>query len=488
VSVDRAWPLPRPGIKRAWWLREALATERMSGGAPPAPPLRGSEVADVAIVGGGYTGMWTAFFLTERDPGMRIVICEQDICGGGPSGRNGGFVHGWWEQLPYLAKRYGAEAGLAIAREADEVVDGIGSFCAEHGIDAWFHKAGYLAAHAFPGVDSGFAATVEKIARLGGRDELVTWDPGRVQRACASPAFRDGLYMRSAASVQPARLARGLRRVLLERGVVIHEQTPVRRIDPHAGHGGPGQPSVGLVTDRGTVLAHQAVLAVNAWAAGWPGHRLRLLAWGSYMLITEPIPDRLEALGWIGDELISDTRFTISYFRTTADGRIAFGAGVGAAGFDGRIGTTFDADRHAVRRVAANFDHLFPMLRDVRFDDAWGGPIDITGDRFPVIGSRDGGRVHYAYGYAGNGAGPARLAGRILAAMVDDPNDPLARLPLVGRRQRILPPEPFRFIGARVIREALIRRDDALDAGRRPSLAVRALSRVPGLLGYRFEH
>jgi glycine/D-amino acid oxidase-like deaminating enzyme len=488
VTDGRPWSLPRPGIKRAWWLREALAAERMAGGTLPAPPLRGNEVADVAIVGGGYTGMWTAYFLTERDPGIRIVICEQDICGGGPSGRNGGFVHGWWEQLPYLVKRYGPEAGLAIAREADEVVDGIGAFCTEHGVDAWYRKAGYLAAHAFPEVDSGFAATAEKVGRLGGLDELVTWDPARVQRTCASPAFRDGLFMRSAASIQPARLARGLRRVLLDRGVVIHEQTPVRRIDPHAGHGGPGRPNVGVVTDQGTVLAHEAVLAVNAWAAGWPGHRLRVLAWGSYMLVTEPIPDRLADIGWTGGELISDTRFTISYFRTTDDGRIAFGAGVGAAGFDGRIGRTFDADRHAVERVAANFAHLFPMLGDVAFHDAWGGPIDITGHRFPEIGSRDGGRVHYAYGFAGNGAGPARLAGRILAALVDDPSDPLARLPLVGRRQPILPPEPLRFIGARLIREALIRRDDALDAGRRPGIVVRALSRVPSLLGYRFEH
>ncbi len=206
------------------------------------------------------------------------------------------------------------------------------------------------------------------------------------------------------------------------------------------------------------------------------------------MVVTEPIPDRLAALGWTGGELLSDTRFTISYFRTTRDGRIAFGAGVGAAGFDGRIGATFSADRRAVARVVANFDHLFPMLRDVRFEDAWGGPIDISADRFPEIGSRHRGRVHYAHGFAGNGAGPARLAGRILAALVDDPNDPLARLPLVGRRQRILPPEPFRFIGARLIREALIRRDDALDAGRTPGLAVRTMARVPGLLGYRFEH
>jgi glycine/D-amino acid oxidase-like deaminating enzyme len=488
VTTDRPWPLPRPGIRRAWWLREALATEQMTGGAPPAPPLRGREIADVAIVGGGYTGMWTAYFLTERDPGMRIVILEQDICGGGPSGRNGGFVHGWWEYLPYLVEKYGPQAGLEIAVDADEVVDGIGAWCAQHGVDAWYRKAGYLAANAFPNVESGFEDSAAEVAALGGQGQLARWDPARVQAVCASPAFRDGQWMPSAASIQPARLARGLRRVLLERGVVIHENTRVRRLTPDSGSGGPGQPSMGVITDQGFVLAHQAVLAVNAWAAGWPGHRLRLLAWGSYMVVTEPIPDRLAELGWTGGELLSDTRFTISYFRTTRDGRIAFGAGVGAAGFDGRIGRTFSADQRAVQRVVANFDHLFPMLGSVRFEDAWGGPIDISADRFPEIGSRHRGRVHYAHGYAGNGAGPARLAGRILAALVHDPGDRLARLPLVGRRQRLLPPEPFRYVGARLIREALIRRDDALDAGETPGMVVRALTRVPALLGYRFEH
>ena len=170
------------------------------------------------------------------------------------------------------------------------------------------------------------------------------------------------------------------------------------------------------------------MLAINAWASGWPGFRSRLLAWGSYMVVTEPIPDRLAELGWTGGELLSDSRFTISYFRTTRDGRIAFGGGVGAAGFDGRIGRTFTPDQHAIARVVANFRHLLPMLADVRFEDAWGGPIDITGHRFPEIGSTHGGRIHYAHGFAGNGVGPARLAGRILAALVDGADDPLAAL------------------------------------------------------------
>jgi len=469
--------LPRPGDERAWWLREALAAE----GTPlPAPPLEGDIDADVVIVGGGYTGMWAAWFLSERAPDSRIVLLEQDICGGGPSGRNGGFVHGWWEDVPMLARRYGADAALEVARACDEVVVGIGAWCRDNGVDAWHTPAGYLRVNAFPREPNDWDATVATLRRLGVGDELVPMGASDVRAICDSPAFGDGLFMRSAASIQPARLARGLRRVLLERGVRICEGTRVERLRID----GP----VRAVTAGGAVSAGQGILAINAWAAGWPGHRLRTLAWGSDMVVTEPIPDRLAQIGWTGGELLSDSRFTISYFRTTDDGRIAFGAGVGAAGFDGRIGRGFTHDANAVARVVRNLHHLLPMLRDVRLDAAWGGPIDITADRFPEIASSDGGRVHYAHGFAGNGAGPSRLAGRILATLVDDPTDPIARLPLVGRRQRPFPPEPLRFVGARLVREGFIRADDALDAGRRPSWPLRAITRLPKLLGYDLGH
>jgi glycine/D-amino acid oxidase-like deaminating enzyme len=470
-------PLPIPGGQRSWWLREALKAE---GDPAAAPPLSGHVAADVVIIGGGYTGMWTAYFLSERAPDARIVLLEQDICGGGPSGRNGGFVHGWWEQAPYLVDRYGQDAGLAIAREADEVVDGIGDWCKQHDVDAWYVKAGYLTINAFPNRDHDWDEMVGRLTELGVGEHLVPLDADAVQRICASPRYRDGLLMPSAASIQPARLARGLRRVLVERGVTIHEGTHVRGVTS-------GQKVVIAATD-GVVVADQAVLAVNAWASGWPGFRTRLLAWGSYMVLTEPIPKRLADLGWTGGELLSDSRFTISYFRTTRDGRIAFGAGVGAAGFDGMIGRTFTHDRRAVSRVTANFRRLLPALADVRLEDAWGGPIDITGHRFPEIASSHGGRVHFAHGYAGNGAGPSRLAGRILASLVDGGTDALAQLPLVGRRQPFLPPEPMRFVGARLVREALIREDDALDAGRRPSLLIRLIARLPRLFGYRLGH
>jgi glycine/D-amino acid oxidase-like deaminating enzyme len=477
VTAQAAYPLPTPGLRRAWWLREALAAEQP---ALLAPSLFGEASADVAIIGGGYTGMWTAYFLTELAPATRIVLLEADICGGGPSGRNGGFLHGWWEYLPYLVERYGPEHGLQIARESDEVVGGIGGWCERHGVDAWCTPKGYLRVNAFPGLANDWGSTITELDRLGAPGQLRHLDAQAVQGICASPAFGDGLLMPSAATVQPALLARGLRRVLIERGVQIHEGTAVDRIDRGS--------RMRLTTARGAVNADQVVLAVNAWAAGWPGFRTRVLAWGSYIVLTEPIPDRLAELGWTGGEAIADSRFTISYFRTTRDGRIAFGAGVGTAGFGGRIGPVFTHSRQAIEHVVANFRHLFPMLSDVRLDDAWGGPIDITADRFPEIGSHHGGRVLYAHGFAGNGVGPARLAGRILAARIAGSEDPVGKLPLIGRRQRFLPPEPFRYLGAKAIREALIRQDDALDAGRRPRLLTRLVARLPSLLGYRFRH
>ncbi len=145
---DRPAPLPIPGLQRSWWLREALAAEPDPA---PAPPLTGEVDAEVAIIGGGYTGLWTAYFLSERVPGARIVLLEQDICGGGPSGRNGGFVHGWWENLPDLARRYGREGALAIAREADEVVDGIGDWCTDARRRRLVHESRLYARERLPG-------------------------------------------------------------------------------------------------------------------------------------------------------------------------------------------------------------------------------------------------------------------------------------------------------------------------------------------------
>jgi len=196
VTAQAPPSLPTPGQHRAWWLREALAAERPS---LLAPSLFGDTTADVAIVGGGYTGMWTAYFLGEIAPETRIVLLEADICGGGPSGRNGGFLHGWWEYLPFLARRYGAAEGLRIAEAGDEVVGGIGEWCERHGVDAHFTPNGYLRVNAFPNVGNDWASSIADLERLGAPGQLVHVD-------------RDGVQAVPAGTVRPAPVRSAARR------------------------------------------------------------------------------------------------------------------------------------------------------------------------------------------------------------------------------------------------------------------------------------
>ena len=459
-----------------WWMQEASAA---SAPRPAPKPIDDAGNAfDVVIVGGGYTGLWTAWWLLEQQPGARIAIVEQGMCGGGPSGRNGGFVHGWWDQLPYLVERFGADPALRIARLVDESVAGIGAWSEANGVDTWYRRSGYLRVSASPAQDGEWRAAVRAAEALGVPEQYVELTAEEVRIRCASPVMRGGAFMPNAATIQPARLALALRGALAERSVTIHEQTRVTSLRP-------GDPSR-VQTSRGEIRAGQVVLAINAWAAGWPGFRTSLLSWGSHILLTEPVPEALEAIGWTGGEAIADARFTVHYFRTTPDGRVAFGAGVGAAGFGGRVDGRYDRDERAEARAMTAMVRFFPELATARVASAWGGPIDISPDRLPMVGTRDGGRVHFAHGFSGNGVAPAHFAGRLLSAMVGDPGAELARLPLVNRRQRRFPPEPLRFAGARIIREALVRRDEAHDAGARPSLALRAVAATPRLLGYRF--
>jgi glycine/D-amino acid oxidase-like deaminating enzyme len=479
LTTDDLALRPGRGV-RSPWLGEALAAE---GDPPPLPGPAGDLNVDVAIVGGGYTGMWAAWHLLERDPALRIALVEQDICGGGPSGRNGGFVNAWWDELDTLVALYGEEGALEAARAAAESVSAIGAWCAAHGVDAHFRRAGMLVVSTTYIHDTRPELSAHFAEGLGVADELVPLDAERVQAVCRSPRFRNGAFMRSGATVQPALLARGLRRVLLERGVVIHEGTRLTRVRGSRG------PVVRLTVQCGgaswEVRAPQVVLALNAWAAGWRPFARSVLAWGSYMVRTEPIPDRITAeLGWTGGESIYTARFNVEYMQVTRDGRIAIGSGGGVPGYGGRIGPSFTDDVASARRAAEAFRTLFPTFGDVRLTDAWGGPIDVSPDHLPRFGSLPGGRVHYALGYSGNGVAPSHLAGRVLAALVVGADEPLTRLPMLGPPRQNLPPEPFRMVGARIMRRAIMTREAMELAGRPAPKVLRQFTALPRRLGY----
>jgi glycine/D-amino acid oxidase-like deaminating enzyme len=477
----------RPGGQRSWRLREALAAEPPALRADAAPPFAGSGRADVAILGGGYTGLWAALRLTELAPGARIVVLERDVCGGGASGRNGGFVNGWWDELPALVARHGVDDGVRLARAIGNAVGEVGEWAASAGVDAWYRRAGFVQASAAPAQDGAWREVVELCDRLGLGDEYLPLSADEVRERVVSPVFRSGVLMRDGATVQPALLARGLRRAALERSVAIHERTRALPIETD-GRGGRIAIRTRSAVGDGTLVADQVVVTLNAWAAAWPAYGKRLVTWSSYIVLTEPIPERLAELGWTGGEGVTDARFTLHYARTTPDGRIALGGGGGRAGFGGRVGRVFTHDAGSAARAAAGLRRWFPTLADVRIEDAWGGPIDITADHLPFVTSTGRGRVHAGLGFSGNGVGPSLVVGRALAALAARGDgareDPWGSLPIVGTVPRAFPPEPLRYLGARAIREAIVRCELAEEAGRRPGRVVAALSRVPRRLGY----
>jgi glycine/D-amino acid oxidase-like deaminating enzyme len=453
--------VPAPGLP--FWLEEAPPDE-------PQPALRGPADADVAIVGGGYTGLWTALALREREPSLRVAVLERDVCGRGPSGRNGGFLHGYWSRLPRLRALFGDGGALAVARAAEGAIDAVGAL----GEEVWFRRGGFLKVSTAPAQDAGLDALVAAAGELGVEEEAVPLSAEEVAERCRSPRFRRGVFVRECATVQPARLVRALRREALARGVTLYEQTPVRSIEPGV-----------LTCERGSVRAEEIVVATSAWAADWGPLRRRLTNFGSYVVLTEPVPELLERIEWTGGEAIVDGRRFVHYFRTTPDGRVLMGSGAGPIGRDGRVDARFTADAASAGRAEAGLRHLLPDLTEAQITHAWGGPIDVSVDNLPVFGTVPGARIHYGAGYSGSGVGPSWLGGRILASLALGLEDEWTSLPLVGRRLPALPPEPIRYVGGALVRRALLAVEEAEERGRRPSPVARAVVALPRALGLR---
>ena len=429
------------GPTRPWWQDEAPPDEEL-------PPLAGEVQADVAIVGGGFTGLWTALEVLRARPSASVVVLEASRCGDGASGRNGGFLHGYWASLPRLRDLFGADAAVALAREATGVYDAVRAL----GEDVWLVEGGMLAVAIGPAHEAELERAAAVAAEVGAPEEAVLLDRGDFD--VRSPAFRRALRYRDCATVQPARLVRALRRAALAAGARVHERTTVVGIDGST-----------VRATGGSVRAEEIVLATNASAAvGWPLAR-RVAVFRSAIVLTEPVPDLHDRLGWRGGEAIADERTYLSYFRATHDGRVLMGSASG----------DWPRAEDALRRY-------FPQLADVAIAARWEGAIDVSSDRFPVLGTVRGTRIHCGAGYTGNGVGPSWLVGRTLARLALGEE---VRSPLLATRAPSLPPEPLRTIGASVVRRAILAIDDAETEGRAPPRWAQVVRRGPELVGLR---
>jgi glycine/D-amino acid oxidase-like deaminating enzyme len=451
---------------RSLWLQEALAAEEGVVSSELVEPLR----ADVCIVGGGYTGLWTALRIAELEPGASVVLVEADICGGGPSGRNGGFALSWWPKVETLVKRVGEEEAFRLVRASVEAVDELGVFCEREGIEAHYRRGGWLWTATSPAQLGSWEGAVAAAARAGAQPfEILSAE--EVQRRTGSPVHLGAAYEAGAATVQPALLARGLRRVAVSRGVRIFERSPMVGLDREGG----------LVRTRsGSVQASAIVLATGAWLAGIPELKRAVVAVSSDMVATAPMAERLEAAGWTGGEAISNCRLMVHYYRTTHDGRMAFGQGGHRHAFDGRVEDEFFASSGgAERQLRRDLVRLVPYADGVEVTHAWGGPIDRTADGAPIFGRLPGAvPIVYAVGYSGNGVAPSLTAAKILASSALGRDDEWSGSGLNRGVAGTFPPEPIRYLGGFVVRAAVRRKESREDDGRSVDPVTR---RVAGL-------
>ncbi len=465
-----------------WWLEEA-------GGAEPRPPLAGAQEADYLVIGGGYTGMWSAWHLAEAEPSARIVVLEAGVCGHGPSGRNGGFCESLWFSAPALRERYGDAAALALLDAASRTVSDIGDWCRAEDVDAWFDQSGYMCVSTGPAFDHVGVEAVRAAEELGRHGAVRDLSHDEVAERCASPRFRRGVFVPDFATVQPARLALGLRRRLLERGVEIFENSRVRslRVEPVRASGNGAAPSPGAVVAEsggGSVRARACILGIGPAARGLRPLGTRLAVTSSHIVLTEPVPDVLEELGWTGGECITDGRTLLHYFRTTRDGRIAFGWGGGRVACGARTRGRIEVDPDVAAEVARHLLAMFPALEGRRIERAWGGPIDVSPSHLPQVGSLDGAPIHFAFGFTGNGVGPTHLAARSLASLAREVDDDASRLPWVGSGPGAwVPPEPVGWLGGVTVRSALLRAERAAELGEPVDPLTRGLLAAPRALG-----
>jgi glycine/D-amino acid oxidase-like deaminating enzyme len=410
------------------------------GGLPDyRPALTGDADADVCIVGGGYTGLWTAYYLKKGDPGLRIIVLEKEFAGFGASGRNGGWLSGGlsWDRETFLAS--GTRGGVIDLQRAliGAVEEVIGVADAE-GIDADIRRTDTLTVAASPAqmnrlreryADALAWEIPEGRLSLIGRDELQS----RIR-------VKDGLgalVTHGVARVQPAKLVRGLAAAVERRGVRICERTTVTRIDEGR-----------VTTDRGVVRAPLIVRATEGFTAGLPGCERLWLPLNSAILVTEPLPDEMwERIGWQGHELLGDASHGYSYAQRTREGRIA----MGGRGVPYRFGSRTDASGRTqpetVRQLHDILRRLLPQAAGAAIDHAWCGVLGVPRDWAPTIGFDRKAGLAWAGGYVGTGVSTSNLAGRTLADLILGRDTGLTRLPWVGRRVREWEPEPLRWLG-----------------------------------------
>jgi glycine/D-amino acid oxidase-like deaminating enzyme len=448
-----------------WW-------DGLPGNLAVRPALPGDLEVDVAVVGGGLTGLWASYYLSRADPGLRIAVLERDVAGFGASGRNGG----WCSALSSVSeetldKESGPGSGRAQHLAMVETVLEVGRVVEAEGIDCGFRRGGTVVLARTP---AQLQRTHEEIAEARGRgvgeDELRFLSPDEARSRVGATDVLGGTFTPHCAAVDPARLVRGLAEVVERQGVTIYEQTEVSSIAPGV-----------VTTGRGTVRAGTVVRATEGYTRTLAGHERDLVPVYSLMIATEPLPESFwAAAGLAGRETFADHRHLVIYGQRTEDGRMAFGGRGAPYHFGSTIRPGFDRDPGVHEALRRTLVELFPALAEARITHTWGGPLGIARDWFSSVGIDGSARMAWAGGYVGDGLSTTNLAGRTLRDLILGRSTELTALPWVNHRSKQWEPEPFRYVGINAGLRLAASADRAEDRKGRSTWHATALAKLVG--------
>ena len=405
----------------------------------PRPALSNDVEADVAIVGAGFTGLWTAYYLASKQPSLKIVVLEREVAGFGASGRSGGWCSAIFPAtLRKVASISSRSSAVALQQKMNETVEEVGRVTRKEGIDCHFAHGGYVSVARNQAQWARAQAEVSGWRSWGfGEDHMVLLDSMSAQRHFAAPDVLGATYTPHCAAIQPTLLVRGLARACERLGVEIYQQTPVAAIEPHH-----------ALTADGSVRAETVVRATEGYTPDIPGMHRSIVPMYSLMVVTEPLPLELfMGIGLRNRETFSDKRHLRIYGQRTADDRIAFGGRGAPYHFGSTISASFDRDQRVHRKLRRTLTELLPEVADYRFTHAWGGNLGIPRDWCPSITYNAATGLATAGGYIGDGIATANLAGRILADILTGEKSDLTLLPIVGHISPTWEPEPLRWVG-----------------------------------------
>lgn len=436
----------------------------------PRAPLEGIEDFDVAIVGAGYSGLWTAYYLAKLRPDLRIAILEAEIAGFGASGRNGGWCIGLLAGIEGLLGRAERRAaGFALQRELFAAVDEVGRVAAAEGIDCHYRKGGSVRVAVTPAQERELRERARDLAELFSPEDFRWLDREECAERVRLHGGRGGVYTPHCAAIHPARLARGLATSVERLGVRIFERSPVERLEPG-----------GLRTARGAVSAPLIIRATEAYTAELRGQRRAFLPLHSWMIATEPLPEGLwKEIGLAHAETFGDGRRVTTYGQRTADDRLAFG-GLATYRFGSRIARHFPAAHPRFAELEGILHELLPALRGVPITHRWGGALAVPRDWRPRVGLDPARGLAWIGGYVGEGVAASNLAGRTLADLVAGVASERTRLALVGQPARPWEPEPLRSLAVQSALGLAASADRASADGRRPTWRARLFRVVAG--------